>query len=98
MGLAAFLPTCFGDISGISFVDSTSLDVCDPKRVHHHKTFEEQAQWGKSSTGWFFGFKLHLIVNDRGELLSVALTAANVDDRRPVSQMTEKLWGKLFGY
>ena len=52
---------------------------------------------GKSSMGWFYGFKLHLIVNDQGELLAVQLTPGNIDDRKPVPQMTKKLWGKLVG-
>ena len=39
---------------------------------------------GKSSMGWFYGFKLHLIVNDRGELLAVQRTPGNTDDRKPV--------------
>ena len=52
---------------------------------------------GKSSLGWFYGFKLHLIVNDQGELLAVQLTPANTDDRKPVPQMSKSLWGKLVG-
>lgn len=55
------------------------------------------AQRGKTSTGWFFGFKLHLVINDRGELLNVLLTPANVDDRKPVPDLVKKLFGKLFG-
>ncbi|EQA61964.1 transposase, IS4-like family protein [Leptospira alexanderi serovar Manhao 3 str. L 60] len=39
------------------------------------------AQRGKSSTGWFYGFKLHLIINDQGEILSFMITPGNVDDR-----------------
>jgi hypothetical protein len=55
------------------------------------------AQRGKTSTGWFFGFKLHLITNDRGELLNVCFTAGNVDDRKPVEALAQNLFGKLFG-
>jgi hypothetical protein len=47
--------------------------------------------------GWFFGFKLHLVINDRGELLSFALTPGNADDRSRVDQLTRELWGRLFG-
>ncbi len=47
--------------------------------------------------GWFFGFKLHLAVNDRGELLACCLTAGNTDDRAPVPGMVKRLRGKLFG-
>ncbi len=55
------------------------------------------AQRGKTSMGWFYGFKLHLAVNDRGELLACCLTPGNVDDRTPVPYMVKGLQGKLFG-
>jgi hypothetical protein len=89
--------TCLGTCTGISFMDSTALAVCKNPRIHSHKVFAGQAQRGKTSTGWFFGFKLHLIFNDRGELLNLLLTPGNVDDRRPVPQMVRQLFGKLFG-
>jgi hypothetical protein len=98
MGLVFFLKTCcFGEVTGISFVDSTALEVCHPKRKHSHKVFKGLADWGKSSVGWYFGFKLHLIINDRGELLSFALTEGNVDERKPLPEMAKSLFGKLFG-
>ena len=89
--LCAYLRQCQGTYSGISFLDSTPLAVCDP-----HRLFGGIAQRGKSSTGWFFGFKLHLVVNDQGELLNVALTPGNIDDRQPVPQLVRKLFGKVF--
>jgi hypothetical protein len=55
--------------TGTSFIDSTPLAVCHPARIRQHKVFAGLAQRGKSSTGWFFGFKLHVVFNDRGELL-----------------------------
>ena len=67
------------------------------KRAHSHKVFEGLVNWGKTSTGWKFGFKLHLIINDKGELLAFKLTPANIDDRKPIPEMSEGLWGKLFG-
>jgi len=88
---------CLGEMTGISFIDSTPLKVCDPHRVNSHKVFAGLAGWGKSSTGWFFGFKLHLIINECGELLGFALTPGNTDDRKPVPEMVKGLWGKLFG-
>jgi Transposase DDE domain len=97
MGLLYFLNTCAGEMTGISFVDSTSLEVCHPKRMHSHKVFKGLAGWGKSSVGWYFGFKLHLMVNDRGQILAFALTQGNVDDRKPVPEMAKGLIGKLFG-
>ena len=89
----------FSKCSGINFVDSTSLDVCDNHRIWSHKVFKDLAKRGKSSTGWFFGFKLHLIINDKGEILSVCLTPANVDDKdwAVMSHLTKNIFGKLFG-
>lgn len=97
MGLVHFLNTRMGQVTGIGFVDSTPLEVCHPKRAHAHKTFKPLATWGKCSVGWYFGFKLHLIINDRGELLAIALSPGNVDDRKPIPEMTKDLFGKLFG-
>jgi transposase len=87
---------CFGTCTGISFMDATALAVCKNPRIHSHKVFAGLAQRGKTSTGWFFGFKLHLIFNDRGELLNLMLTPGNVNDRKPVPKMVRKLFGKLF--
>jgi hypothetical protein len=94
---AYFLQTCLGDCTGVSFIDSTSLDVCLNQRIASHKVFAGLAGRGKTSIGWFFGFKLHLVINDRGELLSVLLTPGNVDDRKPVPKLVRKLFGKVFG-
>jgi hypothetical protein len=96
--LCAYLRlACFGNCTGISFIDSTSLDVCLNQRISSHKVFAGLAQRGKTSAGWFFGFKLHLVFNDRGEILNVTLTPGNVDDRKPVPYLVQKLFGKLFG-
>src|SRR5512142_230125 len=96
--LIVYLQTdCLGKCTGLSFIDSTSLDVCLNQRIHNHKVFSGLAARGKTSTGWFFGFKLHLVVNDRGEILQFCLTPGNVDDRKPVPKLVKKLFGKLFG-
>lgn len=87
---------CFGRCTGISFMDATSLAVCKNPRIHSHRVFAGLAERGKTSTGWFFGFKLHLIFSDRGELLNLMLTPGNMDDRKPVPRMVRKLFGKLF--
>jgi hypothetical protein len=94
--LCAYLQHCMGTCTGISFLDSTDLTVCHNKRISQHKVFAHIATRGKTSTGWFFGFKLHLLFNERGELLEVALTPGNVDDRKPVPQMVKALFGKIF--
>jgi IS5 family transposase len=88
---------CLGDCTGISFIDSTSLDVCLNQRIQSHKVFAGLAARGQTSTGWFFGFKLHLVVNDRGEILQFCITPGNIDDRKPVPKLVKKLFGKLFG-
>jgi hypothetical protein len=95
--LCAFLQTCFGSCTGIAFIDSTALAVCDNRRISSHRVFAGLAARGKTSMGWFFGFKLHFIINDRGELLAVRVTRGNVDDRKPVPRLVKRLSGKLFG-
>jgi hypothetical protein len=95
--LLAYLQSRYGPSTGISFIDSTSLSVCDPKRISQHRVFATDARRGKTSMGWFYGFKLHLAVNDRGDLLACCLTPGNVDDRTPVPQLIKRLRGKLFG-
>ena len=97
MPLACFLQTTLGELTGISFIDATSIEVCHPNRAKQHKVFKDQAGWGKSSVKWYFGLKLHLIINDKGELLAVTLTPGNTDDRKPVPAMAKQLTGKLFG-
>jgi len=83
--------------NGIAFIDSTPLRVCDNLRIPRHKTFKGEAERGKSSTGWFYGFKLHLLVDDCGEILSFRITRGNVDDRKPVPEMLKNFIGKVFG-
>jgi len=95
--LCAYLHSLFGQCSGISFVDSTSLSVCHNKRIPFHRVFEGLADRSMTSMGWFYGFKLHLVVNDQGELLACQLTPGNVDDRKPVPTLAKRLFGKLFG-
>lgn len=60
--------------------------------------FKDLAARGKTSVDWFFGFKLHLVVNEFGQLLNVTLTPGNVDDRQPVADLLSELFGKIFGY
>jgi hypothetical protein len=81
----------------VSFIDSTPLRVCHNRRIQRHKVFAGIAKRGQTSTGWFFGLKLHLVVSDTGEVLAFTLTAGNVDDRQPVPLLGKRLLGKLFG-
>ena len=87
--LRFYLSSNLGECSGLSFVDSTRLRVCDNKRISSHRVFVAEAGRSKTSMGWFYGFKLHLVINEKGELLDVALTAGNTDDRRPLPTFME---------
>jgi hypothetical protein len=93
--LSAYLKSLYGRCHGISFIDSTALLVCDNHRIHTHKVFAGLAERGKGSMGWFYGFKLHLVINDQGELLACQITPGNVDDREPVPALCRRLFGKL---
>jgi hypothetical protein len=95
--LCAYLQTRKGHSQGIAFIDSTLLAVCHPKRSAGHRVFAGLAGWGKKAFGWGYGFKLHLLINDMGEVLACYLTPANVDDRRPVPRLGRRLQGKVFG-
>jgi hypothetical protein len=95
--LCCYLPTRKGRCTGIAFIDSPPVAVCHHRRIAAHKVFQGWATRGKTSMGWFYGFKLHLIVNDEGELLAFQLTPGHVDDRRPVPRLTKGLFGQLFG-
>lgn len=95
--LGALMQTRLGNCSGVSFVDSSKIAVCDNLRIRQNKVFADLAKRGKTSTGWFYGFKLHLMVSDTGEILAWQMTLGNVDDRKPVPQMSRRVWGKLFG-
>src|SRR5215210_129546 len=90
---------CRGECTGISFIDSTVVRLCHNKRIKRNKVFKDLAERGKSSMGWFFGFKLHLIINDKGEILSFYLSKGSVDDRnaKAITKMTKDIFGKLFG-
>jgi hypothetical protein len=95
--LTFFMQSRCGQGKGIAFIDATSLRVCENIRIPRHKTFKEEAERGKSSTGWFYGFKLHLLVDDCGEILSFRITRGHVDDRTPVPAMLKNFVGKVFG-
>ena len=98
--LTLYLVSLLGACSGVSFCDSTKIAVCHNRRISRHKTFKAIAQRGKTSVGWFFGFKLHLIFNDQGEVVWLLLTPGNVDDRVALTDMLEQdecnIFGKIF--
>lgn len=87
-----------GESTGISFVDSTPIRVCDNRRILQHKTFKGIAKRGQCSLGWFYGFKLHMVCNNEGQLIDIQFTQGKVDERTPLKSASfiSKLWGKLF--
>jgi hypothetical protein len=95
--LWAYVQCRSGHCTGISFVDSTALRVCTNPRINRHKVFAGLAARGQCSLGWFYGFKLHLVINEYGDILAFTLTPGNVDDRKPVPDLAKTLFGKLFG-
>ena len=92
-----YLMTRMGTCTGVSFVDSTKLPVCDNRRIGSHRVMVDVARRGKTSTGWFYGLKLHIVVSDVGEILGFQITPGNVDDRKPVEHLMRGRFGFLFG-
>jgi Transposase DDE domain len=95
--LMYYLNSRKGDCTGISFIDGMGIPICHNKRAKRNKVFKGLAAWGKSSIDWYFGFKLHLIINEKGEILAFQITPGNIDERQPVPFLAEKLWGRMFG-
>lgn len=88
---------CLGKCTGVSFIDSTPIRVCHIRREKQHKVFKGLSTKGQCSMGWFYGFKLHIVINDKGEILDFLFTPANVDDRKPLKDKCfhDKIFGKL---
>lgn len=80
MPLTVLLHSLAGEETGIYFAGSTILKVCHNKRISGHKVFKGLAQRGKTTMGWFFGFKLHLVINNNGQIMAVKITFGNTDD------------------
>jgi Fe-S cluster assembly scaffold protein SufB len=98
--LSSYMKQCrLGINTGISFIDSTIIPVCHNKRIPSHKVFKDIAQRGKSTMGWFYGFKLHLIINEFGEIVNFVLSSGNKDDRNQsiLEKLTNGIKGKLIG-
>jgi len=95
--LLNLINTRMGSGTGIAFVDSTKIVVCHNKRINSNKVFRNLAARGKSTMGWFYGFKLHLVINEMGHILAAKVTPGNIDDRQPIPEITASLTGKLFG-
>lgn len=94
--LMVLLHTLSGEETGIYFADSSQLAVCHNRRIHRHKVFEGLAARGKTSMGWFFGLKLHFVINHKGEILAVKITPANTADSAVLNELTRHLTGRVF--
>lgn len=92
-----FSQTLKGEKTGVYFIDSTTIEVCHIKREKQNKVFKDLAEKSKSTKGWFFGFKLHLVINNKGEIMAFKLTKARTDDRAPIEELTKGLTGKMVG-
>ena len=97
MPLVVFLLSHLATRTRLDYINHTALLVCDNHRINRHKVFAGLAQRGKTSMGWFFGFKLHLVFNNDNEIVALKLTPGNVLDTTPVPALTRDLTGKLFG-
>lgn len=97
MPLLILLSKMSGEKTGRYIIDSTKLEVCHNLRIQRHKVFQGLAKRGKTSTGWFFGFKLHIVINHQGELMSFKITPGNTDDRAVVEKLMQGLQGWLLG-
>ena len=96
MPLKILLHLLLGEETGTYFVDATTIKACHNKRRYRNKVFAGFAKSGKSSMGFFYGFKLHAIINDKGEFVALKMTKGNVDDRAPIPELTKGLIGKMF--
>ncbi len=85
--------------TGISIIDSTPLRVCHIRRASSHKTFRGLSKKGYSSTGWFYGLKLHLVINHLGEIVDFAITPGNVSDanKELIEKLSKLIQGLLIG-
>jgi hypothetical protein len=100
---------CFGDLphydrfvslggeqTGIYFADSTKLAVCHTRRIHRHRVFDGLAARGKTSMGWFYGLKLHFVINHKGQIVALRITPGNTADSAVLDEVTRHLAGKLY--
>lgn len=92
-----YLLSLRGTLTGIAFIDSTKIQVCHNKRISRNKVFKGLAKRGKTTAGWFYGLKLHLIVNEVGEILAFHFTPGNIADVSVADILSKDIFGKLFG-
>lgn len=97
MPLVILIHQLKGAQTGIYFIDSTKLQICHNKRTSSNRVFNKKAKMGKSSYGWFMGYKLHLIINNKGEIMAIKITDGNVSDVTVAECLAKGLEGKLYG-
>ena len=94
--LMVLLHSLSGEETGLYFGDSSKLAVCHNRRIDRHRVFAGLAARGKTSMGWFFGLKLHVVINHKGQIMAVKITAGNVADGSVLDEITRHLTGKLY--
>lgn len=99
MPMLVFLYTLLDSCTGVSIIDSFKLEACNIKRSSSHKTLQSIAKKGKTSMGWFYGMKVHIVINHLGEIIAFYISSGNVADNNELVlfKMTKKILGKLFG-
>jgi hypothetical protein len=95
--LTLFAKVNTGKRTGIYYIDASCLPVCHVKRSNKHKTFDAIAQYGHTSVGWFFGLKLHIVINDQGELIAFKVTPGHYHDSKKAPSLLKSLQGLAFG-
>jgi hypothetical protein len=97
--MALFLKLNMGSCTGVSFIDSFAVKVCHNRRIYSHKVFKGTAQRGKTSVDWFYGFKVHFVINHVGEIVDFYITPGNVADNNTevLNRITQDICGKLIG-
>jgi len=96
MPMTVLLHCVLGEKTGLYFADSTPIKVCRNKRINRNKVFKDYAERGKSTMGWFYGLKLHVIFNQKGDIVAVKITPGNTDDRKALRTMLKGIKGKIY--
>lgn len=91
--------TLTSEATSIYYIDSKKLPVCHNRRIHNHKVFKDIAERGKTSTGWFYGLKVHMVINNLGQIMSFTFTTGSVSDSNPevLRTLLTKLQGNCYG-
>jgi hypothetical protein len=94
--LMVLLHSLSGEQTGVYFADATKLAVCHNRRIDRHKVFNGLAARGKTSMGWFYGLKLHFVINHKGQIMALRITPGNTAASTVLDEITQHLKGKLY--